>query len=364
MTGIQHSADNSDDFYIESTEAPINAFKHQVILQEGPDKVTITNPFSSYTRINISTLNTNDDYLLQVLKNHFDLSKVNGLLTTEPLMGKIQEIYKTHFGCKRMLKIRFCQTMLQDVPQEDEQWNIIRREHYRAHRGAEENKLQLLRRFYFPKLSQKLKDFVTNCQICHESKYNRNPIKYPIQATPIPNAPFKIAHIDILFLENHHFLTYIDKFSKFAQIKTIDSRAAVDIVPAVKEILSKYNTPEILVMDGEKSFMTGDLVNFYNTHHIQPYITATGRSEMNGVVERFHSTILEIYRMTKAENPGKPVNEMLLLSLNKYNSSIHSTTKHTPLEIILPSPRTPEIIEKVFKNITEKQKKDLKYHNK
>lgn len=364
MTGTQHSADNSDDFYIESTEAPINAFKHQVILQEGPDKVTITNPFSSYTRINISTLNTNDDYLLQVLKNHFDLSKVNGLLTTEPLMGKIQEIYKKHFGSKRMLKIRFCQTMLQDVPQEDEQWNIIRREHYRAHRGAEENKLQLLRRFYFPKLSQKLKDFVTNCQICHESKYNRNPIKYPIQATPIPNAPFKIAHIDILFLENHHFLTYIDKFSKFAQIKSIDSRAAVDIVPAVKEILLKYNTPEILVMDGEKSFMTGDLVNFYNTHHIQPYITATGRSEMNGVVERFHSTILEIYRMTKAENPGKPVNEMLLLSLNKYNSSIHSTTKHTPLEIILPSPRTPEIIEKVFKNITEKQKKDLKYHNK
>lgn len=117
-------------------------------------------------------------------------------------------------------------------------------------------------------------------------------------------------------------------------------------------------------MDGEKSFMTGDLVNFYNTYHIEPYVTATGRSEMNGIVERFHSTILEIYRITKHEHPEKSATDLLFLSLNKYNSTIHSTTKYTPNEIILPSPRTPEIIEKVFKNITEKQKKDLEFHNK
>lgn len=363
MTVTQHSADNSDDFYIISTEAPLNSFKHQVILKKGPDKVTTTNPFPNYTRIDISMANINENSILQVFKTHFNPSKVNGLLTDEPLMGQLQEIYKKHFGDKRSLKIRFCQKMLQDVQQEDEQWNVIRQEHYRAHRGAEENKLQLLRKFYFPKLSQKLKDFVTNCQICNENKYDRRPIKYPIQETPIPNAPFKIAHIDILFLENGHFLTYVDKFSKFAQIKPIDSRAAVDIVPAVKEILLKYNPPEILVMDGEKSFMTGDLVNFYNSHHIEPYVTATGRSEMNGIVERFHSTLLEIYRMTKHENPEKSITDLLFLSLHKYNSSIHSSTKHTPYEIILPSPRTPEIIEQVFKNLTEKQKKDLKFHN-
>lgn len=67
--------------------------------------------------------------------------------------------------------------------------------------------------------------------------------------------------------------------------------------------------------------------------------------------------------MTKRENPGKSVTELLFLSLNKYNSSIHSTTKHTPYEIILPSSKTSEIIEKVFKNLIEKQKKDLKFHN-
>lgn len=117
-------------------------------------------------------------------------------------------------------------------------------------------------------------------------------------------------------------------------------------------------------MDGEKSFATGELLNFYNQNNIETYTTATGRSEMNGTVERFHSTILEIYRITKAENPTMTLHDLLILSVNKYNNTIHSATKHTPQEIILPSARSPEIIESVYKNLIEKQKIDLKFHNK
>lgn len=364
MTGTQHSADNSDDLYIESTESPLNVFRHQVIIKKGPDKVVTEHPFPGYTRITIDINDINDESLFQALKTHFNCSKINGLLTDEGIMGKIQEIYKKNFGQQKLLTIRFTQNMLEDVREEDEQWNIIRTEHNRAHRGAQENKLQIFRKYFFPKLAQKIGDFVTNCQTCHECKYDRNPIKFPIQETPIPKAPFEIAHIDIMFLENLHFLTYVDKFSKFAQITPIESRAAIDLTPAIKDILLKYKSPDTLVMDGEKSFMTGELVNFYNTHRITPYVTATGHSEMNGTVERFHSTLLEIYRITKNENPNLPVLDLIQLSIQKYNSSIHSSTKFTPLEIILPSARTPEIIEKVYRNLQQTQKNALGHHNK
>ena len=364
MTNSQHSAGTSDDFYIISTEAPLNVYRHQVIIKKGPDKVTIDQPFPGYTRKTISMNHIDNPSLLQVLKTHFDCSKINGLLTNEEIMGKIQEVCKEHFGSQKLLRIRFSQKLLQDLPDEDDQWNAIRDTHQRAHRGADENILQLFRKYYFPKLSWKTKDFATNCQVCHENKYDRQPIKFPIQDTPVPKVPFEIAHIDIMFLEKLYFLTFIDRFSKFAQVKTIPSRAAVDLTPAIKEILLKYQTPQTLVMDGEKSFMTGDLVNFYNLYKITPYVTATGRSEMNGAVERFHSTILEIYRITKTEHPDKPVSELLQISVHKYNSTIHSATKHTPYEIILPSCKTPEIIEKVYKNLLQKLKKDLQQHNK
>ena len=126
----------------------------------------------------------------------------------------------------------------------------------------------------------------------------------------------------MLFLEKHFFLTYIDKFSKFDQVKLIQSRAAVDIVPAVKEILTKNHPPKILVMDGGKSFGTQDLTNFYKGHKIQTYLTATGRSEMNGTIERFHSTLLEIYRITKSEQKDMPIPDLVQSSVHKYNSVI------------------------------------------
>lgn len=364
MTATQHSADNSDDFYIVSTEAPLNVYRHQVIIKKGPDKIETTTIFGTFTRINIWLNDINSDSLLQVLKNNFNPAKLNGLLTSEEIMGQLQEVYRIHFGNQRSLKIRYTQVLLQDIEQEDQQWDIIRETHNRAHRCSDENVMQILRHHYFPKLRQKTNDFIKNCHVCHEHKYDRRPIKFPIQETPIPKAPFEIAHIDILFLENNHFLTHIDKFSKFAQIQHIASRASVDVTPAIKDILMRYKTPDILVMDGEKSFMTGELVNFYNTFKINPYITATGRSEMNGVVERFHSTILEIYRITKSENPTMPVQDLLQLSLHKYNLTVHSATKFKPLEIILPSSRTSEIIEKAYENLKRKQKKDLRYHNK
>ena len=364
MTATQHSADDSDDFFIISTEAPLNVFKRQVIINQGPDKVDIKTIFGSYKRITISLHNINESSILQVLKNNFDPSSINGLLTSEPIMGQIQEVYRKHFGNKRTLKIRFTQKLLQDIEDENEQWDIIQKEHKRAHRCAEENSQQIFRKFYFPKLRQKTNALVTDCHICHENKYDRNPIKFPLQKTPIPRAPFEIAHIDILFLENHYVLTYIDKFSKFAQIKLIQSRAAVDIIPAVKEILTKYHPPKTLVMDGEKSFGTYGLTSFYESHQINTFITATGRSEMNGVVERFHSTLLEIYRITKIENPSMSVPNLLELSVHKYNHSIHSSTKYTPTEIILPSPRSSQITEEVYKNLKQKQKKDLSFHNK
>ena len=364
LTATQHSADNSDEFYIISTEAPLNAFRHQVVLKKGPDKVIVTKPFEGFTRITVFISDTNSASLLQVLKSHFNPSKVNGLLTDEETMGRLQEVYKEHFSQHRTLKIRFTQVLLEDVTEEDQQWNVIRETHNRAHRCVEENKLQILSKFYFPKLAQKLRDFVVNCTTCNECKYDRRPIKFPHQATPIPDAPFKIAHIDILFLENNRYLTYIDKFSKFAQIQPIDSRSSVDVSPAVKELLCKYKTPDVLVMDGEKSFMTGELAMFYNLHKIEPYIIATGRSEMNGIIERFHSTILEIYRITKTENPNFPVIDLLNMALHKYNQTIHSVTKFTPQQIILPSARSPEIIEKTFARLKSKQARDLAFFNK
>ncbi|XP_055628374.1 uncharacterized protein LOC129769885 [Toxorhynchites rutilus septentrionalis] len=49
-------------------------------------------------------------------------------------MGQLQEIYREHFGQQRLLKIRYTQNLLEDIEEEDQQWNVVRNEHHRAHR--------------------------------------------------------------------------------------------------------------------------------------------------------------------------------------------------------------------------------------
>lgn len=363
VTATQHSANDSDSFFIPSTEAPLNAFRHQVILKEGIDHVTTTEPFTNFKRVDVTMSSISDSNLLNFLNTHFDPSKLNGLYTSEFLMGKIQEVYNKNFGRQNLLKIRYTQKLLEDINSSSDQMDIVSREHNRAHRGCEENKAQILKRYYFPKMSAQIKYLIQTCQTCNECKYDRKPISPPMQKTPLPTTPFQILHIDILFLEKYYFLTCVDKFSKYAQVVNIDSRAIVDVLPALKEVVLKHKPPDNIVIDGEKSLNSREITEFFNTYKIEPYLTATGKSEMNGIVERFHSTLLEIYRITKSEHPYKSVLDLVTMTVHKYNNSIHSCTTFTPIEIITPTENTPEILRKVQAKLKLKQDRDIKYHN-
>lgn len=69
---------------------------------------------------------------------------------------------------------------------------------------------------------------------------------------------------------------------------------------------------------------------------------------INGQIERFHSILF------KAEQTPRSFEELLERATNEYNCTFRSTTGKKPLELFLGrSPR-----------ITQKQRKDIEYHNK
>ena len=220
LTPTQNSAENDDSYYIPSTEAPLNAFRVQVIIEStntNPETI-ITKPFPGFRRITIKRTRFTEEILVSLLKEFFDPTKLNGLYTSEGILGQLQEVYKKYFSRAGMLKIRFTQKILKDITDPDEQDEIIRKTHARAHRGIDENKQHILREFYFPKLTQKIKNCINVCDTCNVSKYDRRPLIIPIQETPIPNYPFQIIHIDIFQIESKYFLSSIDKFSKYGRM--------------------------------------------------------------------------------------------------------------------------------------------------
>lgn len=179
----------------------------------------------------------------------------------------------------------------------------------------------------------KIKRFTKLCKICKENKYDRHPNKIMLHETPIPQFPGQIVHIDIYITGKKPILTAIDKFSKYAQARLLPSRSAADIKQPLREILSAFGTPEIVVIDNEKSFnSTAIIFMLENQYNIKIFKIPPYASTVNGQIERFHSTLTEIMRCLKTENVHSTFSELLDRSLYEYNNTIHSTILRKPVE--------------------------------
>lgn len=334
LTPTIHSSDNDDNCYIPSTESPINTFKNQLIFKIEPQssyKLSII--FGRYKRHIFSEPHFTKDLLKQRLIEFLVPNHMNGIMTSEPIMGLIQEIYKETFN-PRMIRARFSQRIVEDIYDENEQIKRIKEVHIYAHRNANENVAQLIRNCYFPSMNRQTKDFIKTCEICKTEKYDRHPQPIMPVKTPIPQYPSEIIHIDIfVFNQTTLFLSSIDKLSKFIKIRPIKSRSIANIQKPLINLLFDWDIPAMIVIDNEKSFVSAVIEQQIKKLGIQIFKTPVHQSETNGQIERAHSTIREIVRCTRNTSPNLSLNDLIQLAVHKYNNTIHSVTKDTPKNI-------------------------------
>lgn len=130
----------------------------------------------------------------------------------------------------------------------------------------QENFEQIIDEYYFPGIKKRLKIIIANCKICRENKYQRRPAKVEVAPTPIPDYPGQILHMDILITNKSHFLTCIDKFSKFAITIPIASRNGVDVKIALLQVISRFKDVKLVVSDNERSFQSNLISTFLRDH--------------------------------------------------------------------------------------------------
>lgn len=369
LSVTQHSDDSSGHNLIPTVETPINVFRNQLVLNRGENSgYQLLNPFPNYCRHIITQPNYSENDLINILGRYLNPLTLNGLKTEEAIMGKIQEVYPLHF---RNYRVRYTQQIVDDIADESDQEEKILSVHRRAHRNAEENREQLLKQCYFPRMSRKIRFFVKRCTVCKENKYDRHPNNQVINPTPIPNYPGHILHIDIYSTQGKLVLTAIDKFTKLAFCKPIKSKSVEDIKQPLRDILFFFSVPEVVVIDNEKSLNSNSLVSMMeDSLKIKIFRTPPYKSEVNGQIERFHSTLSELMRCLKSDGVERTFEALLERAVNEYNHSIHSSTGKTPVELFYGriSRVDPQQFERSrFLNIErlkEKQQKDLRNHNK
>ena len=332
MSTTVHSSPEDDSRLILSTEAPVNAFRNQIFISlEDVNKYSIENPFPGFTRHRIEINKINVETCKEIIAKYFSGTIVNGIYCNETIMGPMQEAYKQ---VKFKIKARYSQCLLIDVIDEDQRIFITHDEHQRAHRSYDENKKQILEKYYWPKMEAFIKQKVLKCKTCQISKYTRKPDKPELQKVPIPTRAAQIFQMDLFTIEREWFITLIDCFTKFAMVNSIKSISTADIKEPFFELLTLISVPEMIVLDNEPALKSSIIRLKLQELNVTVYETPTGRSEVNGQIERFHSTLIEIYRCLKTDGNTDSVKSRINLSVERYNNSIHSAIGMTPHEAL------------------------------
>lgn len=287
-------------------------------------------PHARYYRHYIDVPEISEEILIIILKEKLNPSVINGIKIPEKFLPTLQNVFKNHFS---KYKIRITQKVVEDVTLEERKFAIIEREHRRAHRNATENRLQILEKYYFPKMSSLIKNFIKTCEICNSSKYDRRPNKPEFQPTPIPKFPTQILHMDLMEIQGEKYITCIDKLSKFVKFFHIKDRSALHLRNKLTKILHYFTVPEMIVIDNERSFMSPIILNYIKTLGITIYNTPSQKSEVNGTIERVHSTIIELVRCLNKEYQELSQKEIIYLAVDRYNNTIHSVIKAKPSDI-------------------------------
>ena len=362
-----HSADDSDDYFIHFVERPINYYRNQIIFRiSNIESIARETPFQGYQRIFILDNNYTEEKIVNYLRNYHN-GKQTAIQAPLELVNLIQEAHKNHFSAQGHFVLT--QNMVEDVALEERQDAIIAKEHERAHRGINENLNQIKRGYFFPKMHDKIKKAINLCRTCNIHKYERKPYNIKIPPRPITEKPFQRVHMDIFAIDNQNFLSLIDSFSKFLQLIPMKTKNLIDVKKAYSKFVSTFRAPEKLVTDHETTFRSIDFQNF--TQSLGTQLEFASSSESNGQVERAHSTIIELFNTNKYKFPRCTTKTIINACVSLYNHTIHSTTSYSPNEIIYNEtnhPSSQEQMEKIYKNLIENsssaQEKITKNNNK
>lgn len=373
-----HSAESDDTDFIKCTEQPINFFTNQIILRIGNENSeTFNEIFPRVHRRIITKINFGVPALIKILREYTNPKRVNCIMCPENIIPSLQVVYRNYFSRHKNFKVIISQKLLIDITSEEEQDLLIEQTHECSHRGIKENHDEILRRYYFPNLKRKIRLFVIMCDICNRNKYERKPYKIKLGETPIPKAPLDIVHTDIFIAQPNIFLSFVDKFSRFGSLIPIKSRAIPHVRKGLIKYFSLYGYPKLLVSDNEPAIKSIEVRGLLNELNIQQYFTPANHSETNGMVERFHSTLGEIFRCNKHKFENLCQKEKFLLACTMYNNAVHTSTKLKPREIFYGlkdgSERPLDIAKMVqarnclydeaILKMTESQKKQHDWHN-
>jgi len=241
-------SEQSLTYTIDTTDNPVNCFRNQIIIEDA-NSFSVDTFFLFKSKVRHIFKTPNRENLLNALQDVVNAEVANAIHCSLPTLAFIKHRLVESFSST---SFKYTKSFVQDITDTTEQREIVITEHNRAHRAAQENVKQILRDYFFPKMLRLATEITSNCKTCSMAKYKRHPSRQVTEA-PIPSFVGEIQHVDIFSTDGTLFLTYVDKFSKFATVQAIASRVIVDLKAPLLHILHFFPKSKTIYCDNERS---------------------------------------------------------------------------------------------------------------
>lgn len=326
-----HSQLEESQNHIPILDTVVNRFKTQLILTDNKTREVMN--VHGNRKIYISSSDLEND-LESILLRNLEKGKI-GIFTelSDNKYNILQQKIIDLFDGNSSIKFVRCSYNAMDMTSEDETYKQIHNYHRNetGHTGISENYEGLKRIIYYPNLKTLIQKYVDNCDTCNRSKFDRNPIKPKFKLSETPNDINQIIHMDIYTNSKFNFLTFLDKFSKFATAFYLEDRTNQTIIEKLRLYKSLKGQFGKLITDNE--FKSVNIKEYLRNENIELHLVKANSHTGNSDIERFHNTLCEKIRILTIEEPLLGIKDKMSKSIEYYNNSYHSVLREKPIKV-------------------------------
>ncbi|XP_030634258.1 receptor-type tyrosine-protein phosphatase gamma [Chanos chanos] len=210
-----------------------------------------------------------------------------------------------------------------------------------GHPGITRTKELISRRFWWPSLTDDVKDFVLSCPVCAQSKSSRALPSGMLEPLPIPARPW--SHIAMDFITDLPpsssytiILVIVDRFSKMCRLIPLSGLpTAMELAEYVfNQVFRFYGIPEDIVSDRGPQFTSRVWKAFCERLGVSVSLSSGYHPQSNGQTERLNQEIGRFLRQYCSNNQA---DWSRYLSWAEYaqNSLVHTSLRLTPFQCVL-----------------------------